>query len=178
MKAFEQTRLGVVDLHWLATLLTGSSETAVDITVQVIESAGDEKVFFSNWMLAWARRLVIAKALATVSRGLAASASRTALEKHRTPPPCSWVLAEDTTKSDLERALLSVELFPRAAVLLLVFEGVPLADASVLLNAEPDLVRKGQAVGVVELTMSLARMEGWRPKETNSNHLSGEFQRV
>ena len=56
------------------------------------------------------------------------------------------------TKSDLERALLSIDLFPRAAVLLLLFEGVPLQDAAVLLDAEPDLVRKGQAAGVVELT--------------------------
>jgi hypothetical protein len=53
---------------------------------------------------------------------------------------------------------------------------VPLADAAVLLDAEPDLVRKGQAAGVVELTMNLARMKGWRPKETNSNQLTGEFQ--
>ena len=129
-------------------------------------------------MLAWARRLIIAKALAAVGGELAASACRTALrgEKHAAVPPRSWVLDEGTTRSDLERALLSVDLFPRAAVLLLLFEGVPLADAAVLLDAEPDLVRKGQAAGVVELTMNLARMKGWRPKETNSNQLTGEFQ--
>ena len=34
MKAFEQTRLGAADLHWLATLLTGCREIAVDVTVQ------------------------------------------------------------------------------------------------------------------------------------------------
>jgi len=177
MKVFEQSRPGA-DLHWLATLLTGCPENAIDVTAQVIESAGDERVFFSNWMLAWARRLVIAKALAAVGRELAESACRTALngEKHSVLPPRSWVLAQSTTKSDLERALLSVDLFPRAAVLLLLFEGVPLADAAVLLDAEPDLVRKGQAAGVVELTMNLARMKGWRPKETNSNQLTGEFQ--
>ena len=178
MNAFEQTRLGAADLHWLATLLTGCPETAVDVTVQVMDSAGDEKVFFFNWMLAWARRLIIAKALAAVGGELAASACRTALrgKKHSALPPRSWVLDEGTTRSDLERALLSVDLFPRAAVLLLLFEGVPLADAAVLLDAEPDLVRKGQAAGVVELTMNLARMKGWRPKETNSNQLTGEFQ--
>src|SRR5437870_5498827 len=142
MKAFEQTRLGAADLHWLATLLTGCPETAVDVTVQVVESAGDEKAFFSNWMLAWARRLVIAKALAAVGRELAVSACRTALkgETHSALPPRSWVLDEGTAKSDLERALLSVDLFPRAAVLLLLFEGVPLTDTAVLLDADPDLV--------------------------------------
>jgi DNA-directed RNA polymerase specialized sigma24 family protein len=178
MKAFEQTRLDAADLHWLATLLTGCPEIAVDVTVQVIDSAGDPEVFFSNWMLAWARRLVVAKALAGVGRELAASACRTALkgEKHSALPPRSWVLDEGTTKSDLERALLLVDLFPRAAVLLLIFEGVPLADAAILLDAELDLVRKGQAAGVVELTMNLARMKGWRPKEINSNQLAREFR--
>ena len=137
---------GAVDLHWLATVLTGCPETAVDVTVQVTDSAGDEKVFFSNWMSAWARRLVIAKALAAVARELAASACRTALkgEEHSALPPRSWVLDEGTTKSDLEHALLSMDLFPRAAVLLLLFEGVPLEDAAVLLDAEPQLVRKAR----------------------------------
>jgi len=129
------------------------SETAVDVTVQVIDSAGDEKVFFSNWMSAWARRLVMAKALAAVGRELAASACRTALkgEKRSALPPRSWVLDEGTTKSDLEHALL-----PRAAVLLLLFEGVPLEDAAVLLDAEPQLVRKARRLAWVQLTMNLA----------------------
>ncbi len=180
MKAFEQTRLRAADLHWLATLLTGCPETAVDVTVQVIDSAGDEKGFFSNWMSAWARRLVIAKALAAVGKELAASACRTALggEKHSALPPRSWVLEEGTTKSDLERALLSVDVFPRAAVLLLLFEGVPLVDAAVLLDAEPDLIRKGQAVGMVELTSKLARMQGWQPADLQSNQTAEEFQYV
>ena len=175
LKAFEQTKLDAANLHWLATLLTGCPKTAVDVTVQVIDSSGDEKVFFSNWMLAWARRLVIAKALSSVRTELAASACRTALkgEEHSALPPRSWVLDEGTTKSDLEHALFSMDLFPRAAVLLLLFEGVPLEDAAVLLDAEPELVRKGQADGVVQLTMNLARMKGWRPKEINSNQPAG-----
>ena len=129
-------------------------------------------------MLAWARRLVIAKALTAVRKELAASARRTALrgEKHSALPPRSWMLDEGTTKSDLERALLSMDLFPRAAVLLLLFEGVPLVDAAVLLDAEPDLVRKGQAAGVVELTINLARMQGWQSEETNANQFPREFQ--
>jgi hypothetical protein len=170
MKAVEQIRLGA-DLHWLATLLTGCRENAVDVTARVIDCAGDEKAFFSKWMVSWARRLVIAKSLASVSNELAASASRTALKRevHSPLPPRSWTLDAGTTKSVLERALLSMDLFPRAAVLLLLFEGVPLPDAAVLLNAEPELVRKGQAAGVMELTMNLARMQGWQPAEAKAN---------
>lgn len=90
-------------------------------------------------------------------------------------PPRSWVLDPGTAKSDLERALLSIDAFPRGAVLLLVFEGVPLRDAAILLDAEPDLVRKAQAAGVRELTINLARMQGWKSAATNSNKLTNEW---
>ena len=178
MKAFDQTMFAAMDLHWLATLLTGSREVAADVAVQAIESARDETSFFSNWMSAWSRRLVIARALTAIREELGASARRTELrsEKGSAIPPRSWMLARQTTKSDLERALLSIDLFPRAAVLLLLFEGVPLQDAAVLLDAEPGLVRKGQAAGVVELTSALARIQGWQLKNGRSNQLQSEFQ--
>jgi hypothetical protein len=74
----------------------------------------------------------------------------------------SWVLDAGTTKSDLERALLSIDLFPRAAVLLLVFERVPLKDAVILLDSEADLVKEAVAAGVRDLTTNLAKRQGWR----------------
>lgn len=169
-----------MDLHWLATLLTGSREVAADVAVQAIESARGETSFFSNWMSAWSRKLVIARALTAVRDELGASARRTGLrsENGSVVPPRSWMLDRQTTKSDLEGALLSIDLFPRAAVLLLLFEGVPLQDAALLLDAEPGLVRKGQAAGVVELTGALARMQGWQPNEAGSNHSPSEVQHV
>ena len=108
---------------------------------------------------------------------LAASARRMALRRFEESalPPRSWVLDPGTTKSDLERALLSIDAFPRASVLLLVFERVPLRDAAILLDAEPDLVRKAQAAGVRELTINLARMRGWKPAAANSNQLTNEW---
>ena len=180
MKAFEQTMFAAADLHGLATLLTGSRKMAADVAAQAIDSARDESSFFSNWMSAWSRRLVIARALTAVREELGASALRTGLrsENRSAVPPRSWMLDRQTTKSDLESALLSIDLFPRAAVLLLLFEGVPLQDAALLLDAEPGLVRKGQAAGVVELTVALARMQGWQPNEAGSNHLQREFQHV
>ncbi|MBV8729249.1 MAG: hypothetical protein JO336_05520 [Acidobacteriia bacterium] len=60
------------------------------------------------------------------------------------------MLDTSTTKSDLERALLAVDLFPRAAVLLLVFERAPLKDAAILLDSEADLVQKAMVAGVRE----------------------------
>src|SRR5262249_4750252 len=148
------------NLHWLATLLTGCPEIAVDVTEQAMTSA--DGAFFSTWMHAWSRRIVIAKALAAVRPEIAASAPRTGLTRTEEPalPPQSWMLDRETTKSDLERALLTIDPFPRAAILLLLFERVPLRDAATLLDSEPNLIRKALGAGVQDLTINLARMRG------------------
>ena len=39
----------------------------------------------------------------------------------------------------------------------MIFEGVPIDDAASLLDADPNLVRKGQVIGLRELTANLAR---------------------
>jgi DNA-directed RNA polymerase specialized sigma24 family protein len=155
----ERTTQSAADLHWLSALLTGRREIALDVTEQSIAPAVDASTFFSTWMLAWSRRLVIAKALTAVREDLVASARRTAGRRagRSALPPRSWAPDRGTTKSDLERALLSMDVFPRAVVLLLVFEALPLNDAAILLDAEPDLVRKAQTAGVRELTIKLAR---------------------
>jgi DNA-directed RNA polymerase specialized sigma24 family protein len=170
MEKLEQAKQNAADLHWLATLLTGCREIAADVTTEAMARADDPDAFFSIWMRAWSRRMVIARALAAVRDDLSASARQTALrraEKSALPPP-SWVLDEGTSKSDLERALLPIDVFPRAAVLLLVFERVPLKDAAILLDAEPDLVRAGSALGLRELTINLARMQGWNSAVTDT----------
>lgn len=177
MKTWVQAKQNAVNLHWLATVLTGSGEIAVGVTVEAVPASDDPDAVFSAWMRAWSRRLVIARALTAVREELAESARRTALRRFEKSaiPPRSWVLDPGTTKSDLERALLSIDAFPRASVLLLVFERVPLRDAAILLDAEPDLVRKAQAAGVRELTINLARMQGWTPAAANSNQLTNEW---
>jgi DNA-directed RNA polymerase specialized sigma24 family protein len=82
----------------------------------------------------------------------------------------------ETTTVDLERALLAIDVFPRAALLLSIFEGVPVADAAILLDAEPQLVRKAQAIGLMELTSRLARMQGWTSAARNPLVVPGETQ--
>lgn len=171
METLEQTKRNVADLHWLATLLTGCRDTATEVTFQALDPADDAKPFFSTWIEAWSRRNVIARALAVVREDLAQSARSTAAQEAETSelPPQSWTLAKVTTKCDLERALLPIDVFPRAAVLLLVFERVPLSDAAVLLDSQPDLVRKALAAGARELTINLAGRQGWKPDVTGSN---------
>jgi hypothetical protein len=143
------------DLYWLAFLLTGRRDVSVDIAADVAVAEG-AKAFFADWMRAWQRRLVIAKALRAVHAQLVESARRTEVAHVRTPEiPRDWSLS-DVTKEALERALLAIELFPRAALLLLVFEHVRIPDAVTLLDADPDLLRKAQVIGLRELTANLA----------------------
>ena len=108
---------------------------------------------------------MISRALAAIREDLAASARRTAMRRDEGSglPPRFWVLGRNTTKWDLERALLAMDVFPRAVVLLLVFEKMPLNDAVILLDSNPDLVRTGLAIGVRDLTTKLAGMQGsWK----------------
>ena len=170
METLEQAKRNVADLHWLATLLTGRPEIATELTFQAIAPAEDANAFFSTWILAWSRRIVIAKALAVVREDLARSARQ--MEVRRADklnlPPRSWTLEPGTTTTNLERALLRIDIFPRAAVLLLVFERVPLHDAAILLESDPNLVREGLTAGLRELTTNFARMP-WKSGVTASN---------
>jgi DNA-directed RNA polymerase specialized sigma24 family protein len=162
------------DLHWLAFLLTGDHETSIQIAEETFEADDGANPFFSKWLVGWSRRLSIARATAAIRENLAESARRVASinVETRALPGRAWVLDENTTKQTLERALLMIDVFPRAAVLLLIFERMALADAAVLLDASNSLVRKAQAIGVRELTANLAHMQGWR----SSNAVRLELQ--
>jgi DNA-directed RNA polymerase specialized sigma24 family protein len=164
METLEHARQGAADLYWLATLLTGCRETAADMMVKAIASVDDPNAFFSTWMKRWSRRIVISRALAAIREDLGRSARRTDLRRAEKSelPPRSWVLDRETTKADLERALLPIDVFPRAAVLLLALERMPLQDAAILLNSEPGLVRTAMAAGLRDLTINLARIQGWK----------------
>jgi DNA-directed RNA polymerase specialized sigma24 family protein len=161
--ALQQANGQAANLYWLAFLLTGQREASVDMAVEALDSA-DGNPFFSAWMLAWARKVVIAKALAAIRQELAASARRMAARRSRhcapPPPPGNWALRPDATKVHLERALLAIDVFPRCALLLSVFEGLSIDDATVLLDGDRELVRSAQVCAIEELTRNLADIEG------------------
>jgi hypothetical protein len=145
------------DLYWLAFVLTGRRDISIDIAVDATSSGEYANSFFADWMRGWRRRLVIGKALTAIHDELAESARRTKGARERNwATPRNWSLSPDIAKADLERALLTIDLFPRATLLLLVFEGVRIADAATLLNAKPKLLKKAQAIGLRELTANLA----------------------
>jgi hypothetical protein len=156
-KNMTDIKKAAVDLYWLAFLLTGHCDISVDIAADAATSQDNANPFFADWLRDWQRRLVIAKALAAIQDELADSARRTEIAPAgNSEMPRNWSLSPDTTKADLERALLAIDLFPRATLLLLVFEGVRIADAATLLDADPNLLKKAEAIGLRELTANLA----------------------
>lgn len=158
------------DLHWLAFLLTGRREIGVEIAVDAIAAQDGASPAFPAWLHAWSRRVVIARALAAVRAELAESALRTEAARvgRSSPAPQGWSLSPDTSRSRLEEALLAIDIFPRAAIILSIFEGVRIADAAILLDADAALVRKAQAIGLRELVRNLVpgkedAAPGYRP---------------
>jgi DNA-directed RNA polymerase specialized sigma24 family protein len=178
MQTLEQANEGAADLYWLAFLLTGHRESSLDVAIEALDLQDDAHPFFPAWMLAWSRRVVIAKALAAIRDELAASARRTASKRAQRSALSlrNWVLDRHTTKVQLERALLAIDVFPRCALLLSVFEGMSLEDAAVLLDAGRRLVGKAQMTGLRELTRNLARMQGGTSTATKGYVVTSEMQ--
>ena len=71
MPTLEQKNRHAANLYWLAFLLTGARGESADMAVEAIESPED--TFFSAWMLAWSRKVVISKALAAIRQEFAGS---------------------------------------------------------------------------------------------------------
>lgn len=178
MQTLEQANRRAAELYRLAFLLTGNREPSVEATIEALDFQDGANPFFSTWMLAWSRKVVIAKALAAIRGELAASARRTGSKRAEKAalPPRDWALSPDTTKSQIERALLAIDVFPRCALLLLVFEGVSLDDAAILLDSGRKLLRKAQITGLRELTRNLARLQGWTSNATRSYVVTSEMQ--
>ena len=117
----------MAELHWPATLLSGCSETASDVTFQTLSEAKEAGPFLSTRMDAWSKRSFAAKALAAVGEDLAESARRTALRAAEssvlsTPP---WALNDKTTRSDLNGRCFRLTCFPEPPFFCSYFERVP-----------------------------------------------------
>lgn len=154
------------ELLWLAYLLTGDRANSVQAVASAMDVDDAGNPFFRNWMISWSRKLVIAKALSAVEKDMAESAERT--QNRNCPRPAEmpgrdWRLNPAAGKAELERALLAIDLFPRCAVLLTVFEKVSEEDAATLLNTDRQLLRTAKAIGLAELTWNLAQPQWQAP---------------
>lgn len=147
------------ELLWLAYLLTGDRETSVNAVVDAMDNKPGSNPFFRNWMISWSRKLVIAQALGAIESEMADSVRRTGTRRHdrsKSSLSANWSLQNSVDKARLEQALLAIDLFPRCALLLRVFEKVSLEDTAILLNASQEQVKAAQAIGLTELTRNLA----------------------
>jgi hypothetical protein len=163
VKTLEHIHDAAADLYWLAFLLTGHSQLSVDLTLEALDFGSAGKSVLS--LLARSRRAVIAKALAAMRDELTASACRMRSPHHETAiiPDRTWSLDPSTTKVQLEHALLAIDMFPRCAVLLTVFEGMRPDEAAALLDSEPDLVQEGRMAGLRNMTSILSTMQSRPP---------------
>ena len=156
----ELFREHMAELYWLAFLITGDQDQSVDAFIDAVEF--DEPAPTSRGsMLSWARKLVIVAALDAVRSQIRDSKRRTRIAA-KTCDPSLGLMAKaviglpQLTKSDLEQALLAIDVFPRCALLLTFFEGLSINDVSILLDADWELVKAAQVEGTVELTRNLA----------------------
>jgi hypothetical protein len=178
----EQAKNRAAALYRLAFLVTGDRARSLDAALETIDSGDDADSFFSGWMMAWSQRLVLAKVLVGIRDELAESARRTAsVRRSKLSFPSRDRLfnpGADGAGHQIESALLAIDVFPRCAVLLTVFEEMSADDAAVLLNVDRDLVRKARIIGLQELTRNLARMQGWTYTVTRSCLRTKELQHV
>jgi len=151
------------EFYWLAYLLTGDSERAVQAFTGALEFSDAPTPVFREFMISWARKLVIASALATVALKLRASALSFEqsdfddMARHARSSSSLGMMSRDLTKPELHCALLAIDVFPRCALLLTIFEKLSVKDAALLLNADERLVRRAQASALIDLSHNLAR---------------------
>jgi len=175
-----QTKNRAAGLYRLAFLMTGDRARSLAVTLDAISSADGTDSFFPSWMLAWSQRLVIAKVLAGMRDELAASARRTASlrDEKRALPSRDWIFEPDAdgAEGQIENALLVIDVFPRCALLLTVFEGMSAENAAILLDVDRAVVRKARIIGLQELTRNLARIQGWTFEVSRSCLRTTELQ--
>ena len=158
------------ELYSLAFLLTGNTDRGVEAFNRALDFDEDNPVF-GKFMNAWARKLIIVEALATIRNELRTS-------KQRVIRAAEGELAKDVRlkkrpyigREEFEEAVIAIDSFPRCAMLLTIFEGMSTKAAAVLLNEDEALTRKAQRIGIVQLTHNLAGDSGRDPyPETGRN---------
>jgi len=170
MLTLERANKFALTLYQLAFLLTCNRRWSFDVTRAALDSHNNANIVFSSWMLAWSRRVIIAKALAGIRDDLASSARRTAFRRAEqiAIPSRDFVLDPDTTRVQIDKALLAIDVFPRCTLLLTLFEKLSVEDAAVFLGEDHDLVKKAQIIGLRDLTFNLARMKGQKRNAAES----------
>jgi DNA-directed RNA polymerase specialized sigma24 family protein len=144
----------------LAFMITGDWDLGIDAVAGSLDAGLKNDALSDAPQLCTARRLVAAEAVAKIRPQLRESAARVAA---MTADPEEWLgpapemsPQRPPTRADVEQALLAIDAFPRAVLLLTIFEGFSIADAGGLLKANDRLVRHAQMVALLALTRHLS----------------------
>jgi len=160
------------ELYRLSFLLTGDRNQSAEALTRTFAVEDSPNPVFRGFMLSWARKLAIVQALAAIDTEL-----RESMIRSQEPGPAAsqflpspkWILDRSVTSDEFHRAVLALDVFPRCALLLTIFERLSVTDTALLLNAEADVVKRAQARALVELTRNIALGRGWVPARASSN---------
>src|SRR5262245_12264230 len=107
------------ELYWLAFLVTGDADQSAEAFTRALDFEDGGNSTFRGFMIAWARKLVIAEAAAGIGSELRESALRLRMgdvtESNALPSP-GWIGSQNITRRELEQALLALDVLPRCAV--------------------------------------------------------------
>jgi len=143
MNTFEEQSF---ELFSLAFLLTGDTERSVEAFDRALHYDQAENP----------REVVIGEALGTMRTELRTSKQRTSARAGDAPCIEEKLQARPRVeREEFEEAVISIDAFPRCAMLLTIFEGMPVRAAAALLHADEALTRVAQRIGIVELTRNL-----------------------
>ncbi len=162
MQTVEEAYESAAELYWIALLLTGCSDRSATIVIDEIERANECNDGPSILESIALRHTIIAKAIASIFDQLAWSSARMpSWQKQRSllAGP-HWSVNPTISREQLAAALLRIDVFPRCALLLTVFEGLAIDAAAALLQSDRELTMRGRITGLCELTRNLAFIPG------------------
>lgn len=133
-------------LYWLAFILTGSEDISVSVTAEVLSNARGNL-----------RRAVVIQSVAAKKGELRRARDR---YETQTDGECaSEPIADLDAMPDffeVRDALLAIDLFPRHALLLTLFEGFSVRDAARFLDSNEQSIRDARGGGLIALARNMA----------------------
>jgi hypothetical protein len=127
------------------------------VTLNALCSENGLGAVSSPLLLAILRTTVIKDALAATQAEITPSARRFAPRQsdQSFSTTTGWSVDSSISKAQIEAALLAIDVFPRCALLLTVFEDLPLEEVGMLLHSDRDSIEAGRIRALRELTRNL-----------------------
>jgi DNA-directed RNA polymerase specialized sigma24 family protein len=146
------------ELYWLGLILTGNPDQSEQALSDALNFDESSPIFESP--ARYARTLVTAASLRLIDRQLRESKRQTRKAEAGLGDLENLSLVRSSVRglnrTTLTDALLAIDPFPRSALVLSLFENLPLDEISALLDADQELVRKGWMAGLAELVLQIA----------------------